>query len=292
MKRRFKQLDVFASQPFRGNPLAVILDSDGLSSREMAQIANWMNLSETAFLLPPTEPEADYRVRIFTPSTELAFAGHPTIGSAHAWLQAGGQPSLPGTVVQQCEVGLVPLRLDGPQLAFAAPPLIRSGPVDETDLAMACDVLGLDGSEPLGAQWVDNGAGWMAIQLASATDVLALSPNLSAAESYDIGVVGVYPQAEIGHLDPTEGQEQSDQPAVEVRAFFRAGGQPIEDPVTGSLNASLGQWLVSSGQLTAPYIASQGTAIGRAGRVYISEINGQIWAGGQATTRIEGTIEG
>jgi len=275
--RTFRQVDVFTAQPYFGNPVAVVHDAEGMTDADMARFANWTNLSETTFVLPPTDPAADYRVRIFTPDVELPFAGHPTIGTCHAWLEAGGEPKR-DYIVQECGVGLVRLRSEAGRLAFAAPPLMRSGAVEEADLVAVCAVLGIERSEIVAAQWADNGPGWIAVMLADADAVLALRPDFGAVESYDIGVVGPHPIGVVG--------EAAGEPAIEVRAFFRAGGQAAEDPVTGSLNAALAQWLLAEGRtgaaigLTAPYIAAQGTALGRAGRVYVDEADGEIWVGG------------
>lgn len=274
--RPFKQIDVFTSEPYRGNPLAVVVDADGLSTEEMQRFAHWTNLSETTFLLPPTQPGADYRVRIFTTGGELPFAGHPTIGSCHAWLEAGGVAASEHRVVQECGVGLVPLRRDRGRLAFAAPPLIRSGPVAETDLDWISRVLRVDPAEMVDAAWVDNGPGWVAVRLADAEAVLAIQPDYTAVDRFAIGVVG-------NHNETMDA-------AVEVRAFFRLGAEAAEDPVTGSLNASLAQWLLGSGDLTAPYVATQGAALGRAGRVHVDTADGEIWIGGDAVTCINGTV--
>ncbi len=282
--RAFKQVDVFTKVAYRGNPVAVVLDGEGLSSAEMQRFANWTNLSETTFVTAPADPSADYKVRIFTPDVELPFAGHPTIGTCHAWLESGGSPKDETTIVQECQAGLISLRRYGGRLAFAAPPMTRSGPVEEADLEPVCLVLGLDRSEIVDAQWADNGPGWLAVLLTDADTVLALEPNFSAVESYDIGVVGAIPLGVVG-------QHDGDEPAIEVRAFFRAGGQPAEDPVTGSLNAALAQWLLPTGRLKAPYVAAQGTALGRDGRVHISESDGEIWVGGDAVTAIEGQVD-
>ena len=268
---------MFTVEPFRGNPLAVVLDGDGLSTEEMQRFAHWTNLSETTFLLPPTNPDADYRVRIFTTGGELPFAGHPTIGSCHAWLEAGGVAASDHQVVQECGAGLVPLRRDRGQLAFAAPPLIRSGPVDKSDLEWISRVLGIEPTEIVDAAWVDNGPGWVAVKLINAAAVLALEPDFTAADRYAIGVLGNH--------------EDSAEVAIEVRAFFRLGAEAAEDPVTGSLNASLAQWLVGSGQLRTPYVAAQGAALGRRGRVHVDSAEGEIWIGGDAITRINGTVE-
>jgi PhzF family phenazine biosynthesis protein len=273
--RPFRQVDVFTETPFAGNPVAVVTDGDGLDTEEMQRFARWTNLSETTFLLPPTAPDADYRVRIFTPSQELPFAGHPTLGSCSAWLEAGGAPRGEDVVVQECAAGLVPLRRTDEGFAFAAPPLVRSGPVDEEDLERVTEALRLEREDVVDAQWVDNGPGWVAVLLASADAVLAVRPGPS---DLDIGVVGILPP----------GSPE----AIEVRAFFPVDGTTVEDPVTGSLNASLAGWLIGSGRVTAPYTARQGTAIGRAGRIHVTaDADGTIWTGGGTTTRITGTVE-
>jgi PhzF family phenazine biosynthesis protein len=287
--RQFKQVDVFTAVPYRGNPVAVVFDADDLSDGDMQQFAHWTNLSETTFLLKPTHPGADYRVRIFTPGSELPFAGHPTIGTCHAWLEAGGVPATEGTVVQECGVGLVNLRQSNGRLAFAAPGLIRGGAADEADVERVCLILQIDRADVLDAQWCDNGPGWIAVRLASAEAVLALEPDFNAVESYDVGVVGPNPIGvigKVGALASTGGE-----PAIEVRAFFRAGGQPAEDPVTGSLNAALAQWLLADGTLEAPYVAAQGTALGRAGRVFVDQADGEIWVGGDAVTCVNGEVD-
>lgn len=286
--RAFKQVDVFTSVPYLGNPVAVVFADEGAppSTEEMQTFARWTNLSETTFLLAPSaESGADYRVRIFTPSGELPFAGHPTLGTCHAWLEAGGTPKTPGVVVQECGVGLVRIRRDGQRLAFAAPPLIRGGDVNEDDLAGACAVLGIERKEIIAAQWADNGPGWMALRLESAERVLALRPNFGAVESYDLGVVGPHP---IGLVAPHNTGSAGD-PAIEVRAFFRADGVATEDPVTGSLNAALAMWLLADNTLQAPYVAAQGTAMGRAGRVYISQ-DADVWVGGDTVTCVDGKV--
>lgn len=274
--RAFKQVDVFTDVPYRGNPLAVVLDGDGLSTDEMQRFANWTNLSETTFVLPSSDPQADYRVRIFTTDVELPFAGHPTIGTCHAWLEAGGLPRRDGVVIQECGAGLITLRNEG-GLDFAAPPLARSGPVDDADLDDVCAVLAVDRDAIVDAAWADNGPGWIAVQLADAEAVLALEPDMGARPTYQIGVVGAYPAG--------------GDAAIEVRALFKMGDGPgSEDPVTGSLNAALAQWLLGNGTLTSPYVASQGTMLGRAGRVSVSETDGEIWIGGDAVTCIDGSV--
>lgn len=275
MERPFCQVDVFTEEPYLGNPVAVVVDAKGLGTDDMQRFAQWTNLSETTFILPPEAAAADYRVRIFTPSRELPFAGHPTLGTCHAWLTHGGTPHQDGTVVQECEAGLIELRRDGGTLAFAAPPLIRSGPVDQATLLHLVDVLNLHPTHVVDAQWVDNGPGWVAVLLASADAVLAVRPGVS---DLDIGVVGPYPP----------GSPE----AFEVRAFSPALGSFGEDPVTGSLNASLAGWLLESGRATAPYVASQGTAMGRRGRVHISrDDSGTIWVGGGTVTCLRGTAD-
>lgn len=274
--RRFDQVDVFSALPLRGNPLAVVHAAQGLDERTMAAFARWTNLSETTFLLPPTQPGADYRVRIFTPGGELPFAGHPTLGSCWAWLAAGGQPRTPGLVVQECGVGLVPLRL-GPQgrLAFAAPPLRRTGALDEALLQQVCAALGLQRSAVRAHQWVDNGPGWCALLLESAAQVLGLRPDWARLGDVKLGVIAPQPP----------GQDSD----FEVRAFAPGLGVP-EDPVTGSLNAGLAQWLIGAGLAPSRYVAAQGAALGRAGRVYIERAEDDIWVGGQVAGCISGSL--
>jgi PhzF family phenazine biosynthesis protein len=275
MRRSFCQVDVFSSEPFGGNPLAVVLDAQGLSTDQMVAFARWTNLSETTFVLPPDAVGADYRVRIFNLDTELAFAGHPTLGTCHAWLGAGGAPARPGEIVQECPAGLVAIKQTSAGLGFAAPPLVRSGPLDEALTEQVAGQLGIARTDIVEAQWADNGPGWIAVLLRSAQDVLALRPEFLAN---DIGVTGPYPP----------GSEC----AIEVRAFFPVHGRPVEDPVTGSFNASLAQWLVGSGKLAAPYVAGQGTVLGRSGRVHISQDDGgTIWVAGKTVTRIAGEAD-
>ncbi|CAB3785171.1 PhzF family phenazine biosynthesis protein [Pararobbsia alpina] len=270
----FKQLDVFASEPLKGNPLAVVLGADELSDAQMAAFARWTNLSETTFVLKPTNPAADYRVRIFTTVTELPFAGHPTLGTCHAWLEAGGKPQAE-LIVQECGVGLVRIRREGQRLAFAAPPLRRTGEVEPELLGRIARGLGIASQAIVASQWVDNGPGWVAVMLADRADVLALQPDYPALAGIKLGVVAPWHAG--GDAD------------FEVRAFI-AGEAVFEDPVTGSLNASLAQWLIGNGRAPARYIASQGTAMGRAGRVHIEQIGDDIWVGGAALTCIDGTL--
>jgi PhzF family phenazine biosynthesis protein len=275
VRRRFAQVDVFSPTPYFGNPVAVVLDADGMSDEEMRRFANWTNLSETTFVLPPATPEADYRVRIFTPTTELPFAGHPTLGTCHAWLEAGRVPARDDLIVQECHAGLIPIRRTDDGLAFAAPPLVRSGPVDDSLVDEIAAVLCVEQDAIVDAQWADNGPGWVAVLLESADAVLALEPKFT---ELDLGVVGPHP----------EGSAE----AFEVRAFFPKGGALVEDPVTGSLNASLAEWLLRTGRARAPYVASQGTVLGRAGRVHISQdADGTIWVGGGTVTCISGDVD-
>jgi PhzF family phenazine biosynthesis protein len=274
VQRRFQQVDVFTTTPYRGNPVAVVLDGDGIADADMQQFAAWTNLSETTFVLPPSAQGADYRVRIFTPSGELPFAGHPTLGTCHAWLSEAGDASraADGSVVQECAAGLIAIRRTGDGLAFAAPPLLRSGPADEPVVSHAAALLGISRADVVAAEWADNGPGWLGILLGSAQAVLALRPG---AVDMDIGVVGPYPPG-----SPY---------AFEVRAFTPKLGATAEDPVTGSLNASVAQWLTRAGRARAPYVASQGTALGRAGRVHISaDDSGAIWVGGGTVTCLAG----
>jgi PhzF family phenazine biosynthesis protein len=276
MSRRFSQVDVFTSEFLRGNPVAVVHDAAGISDGDMAAFARWTNLSETTFLLPPTHPGADYRLRIFTPGGELPFAGHPTLGSARAWLEAGGAPASRGRIVQECGVGLVTIADDGGRLAFAAPPLLRSGVVDEGDLAAILASLGLTEDDVVDAAWVDNGPGWVGLLLRDADTVLALRPDFAAMAGYQVGVIGSY-------------GEDSDA-AFEVRAFCPDLAVP-EDPVTGSLNAGLAQWLIGSGRAPSSYLAQQGTALRRRGRIHVAAEGAEIWIGGETVVGIRGEVE-
>jgi PhzF family phenazine biosynthesis protein len=278
------QVDVFSTRTGNGNPLAVVIDSEGLTDSDMTTFARWTNLSETVFLVPPREPRADYSVRIFTPTHELDFAGHPTLGACHAWLTAGGMPTRPDLLVQECRAGLVELRRIEGRLAFAAPPLRRDGPVDEHHLARACEVLGVDRSAVIDSSWCDNGPGWLAVRLADARAVLAVRPDFSRSDGSGIGVIGTHPLGVVGLHPP--GADH----ALEVRAFFRSGNGFSEDPVTGSLNAAVAQWLISEGTLEAPHVAAQGGAVGRAGRVRVHVADGEIWVGGDTCTAVEGSL--
>lgn len=270
---RFSQVDVFTDEFMYGNPVAVVHDADHLTDEQMAAFARWTNLSETTFLLAPTDPGADYRLRIFTTYGELPFAGHPTLGSARAWLAAGGIAREPGQLVQECAAGLVRVRDTGGRLAFAAPPLRRGGPVAEEDVEEIAASLGIGRHDVIGAQWGDNGPGWVVLLLRSAETVLALEPR-GFGEIDKVGVVGPHPPG--GPAD------------VEVRAFFP--GSPGEDPVTGSLNAAIGQWLIGTGLATDSYVAAQGTRLGRRGRIHVERIGDDVWVGGDTVLGITGTV--
>jgi PhzF family phenazine biosynthesis protein len=271
----FRQVDVFASAPLSGNPLAVVHDADGLSEAQMQAFARWTALSETTFLLAPTAPGADYRVRIFTPSRELPFAGHPTLGSAHAWLANGGRPAADGAVTQQCGAGLVPVRVHSGRLAFAAPPLTRYQPVAEELLQQITRGLGLQPGEVLDASWLVNGPEWIGLRLASAEQVLAVQPDAGVLGHLELGLVGPHPAG---------GEVQ-----FEVRGLLPGDG--VEDPVTGSLNAGLAQWLIDSGQAPDHYVAAQGGMVGAAGRVHVDRREDGLWVGGQVRTVVTGTVE-
>jgi PhzF family phenazine biosynthesis protein len=273
-RRDFSQVDVFTTTALRGNPLAVVHDGRGLSDEQMAQFARWTNLSETTFLLPPTRPEADYRVRIFTPGGELPFAGHPTLGSAHVWLAAGNQPRAPGTLVQECTLGLVPIRRAA-RLAFAAPPTSVER-VDAGTLQRACAALGLAPERVRDAAWLSNGFPQLVLLLDSAQTALALTPDHSVLK--DVAKVGV-----VGPHD-TAGECQ-----FELR-FFAAAIGINEDPVTGSLNANVAQWLIGSGRAPERYVAAQGTAMGRAGRVHVERDAQGTWIGGDVAECIAGSV--
>lgn len=276
MLRSFAQVDVFTTAPYGGNPVAVVLDAEGLSTEAMERFARWTNLSETTFVLPAADERADYRVRIFTPSVELSFAGHPTLGTCHAWLAAQGAGER-DEVVQECAAGLVRIRRGEAGLSFAAPPLVRDGPVDEALVARIATLLAIDRGEIVDAEWADNGGpGWVAVLLEDAGAVLDVRPPGSA--SLDLGIVGAYPPG-----SPA---------AFEVRAFFAKDGVLVEDPVTGSLNAAIAPWLLRTGRATAPYVVSQGTLLGRAGRVRVErDDDGTIWVGGATVTCISGEVE-
>lgn len=278
MKRfPFKQVDVFSEVALKGNPLAVVLDAGDLDDAEMAALAHWTNLSETTFLLPPIDARADYRVRIFTPERELPFAGHPTLGSCHAWLAAGGIPKS-DDIVQECGAGLIRIRRDGARLAFAAPPLLRSGAVEPETVATIARGIGVDITAIKAARWADNGPGWVAVMLGSRAELLAVKPDYVKLGGLKLGLVAPWDPA----VDGTEA-------VFEVRALI-AGSPPKEDPVTGSLNAAIAQWLIGEGLAPEAYVASQGTVLGRAGRIFVDRKGSDIWIGGHVITVVEGVI--
>jgi PhzF family phenazine biosynthesis protein len=303
--RPYQQVDVFTDTAFLGNPLAVVLDGRGLSDAQMQTFAAWTQLSESTFVLPPT-PEgaaggADYRVRIFTPGAELPFAGHPTLGTAHAWLKAGHTPRQAGVLIQECGVGLVTLKQLGERWAFAAPPLKRSD-ISAKDLAPVLAALGLDASEVIAAQNLNNGPHWLGLLVESVETVLALEPDHAALKKLDIKVgVAAKRQAPDGGLIRRANREAraftssntriaNDPTDLEVRAFAAPVGV-TEDPVTGSLNASLAQWLMADGQMPATYSARQGTMLGRAGQVFLSQdAQAQVWVGGDVVACVQGFV--
>jgi PhzF family phenazine biosynthesis protein len=275
MSRPLRLVDVFRSGPLSGNPLGVVLDGAGLTDAEMLRLTQWLNFSETTFLFPPDDAAADYKVRIFTPDRELPFAGHPTLGTCHAWLEAGGTPKRADRIVQSCGVGLVEIKREGERLAFAAPPLVRSGPPSAAELDDALGILGISREAIVDCQWIDNGPGWLGVLLPSAEAVLALQPRSQRPGRIEIGVIG-----------PAENVD------FELRGFFTDhNGALREDPVTGSLNASAAQWMFASGRAKGSYVAAQGTALGAAGRIYLSQDeNGQVWVGGENRTVASGTL--
>lgn len=276
--RRFRLVDVFGSRPLAGNPLAVVVDTEGLTTDDMIEITRWLGFSETTFLGPPESRDADYSVRIFTLAGELPFAGHPTLGSCHVWQTLADESR--DEVVQECGAGLVRLRRQDDRYAFAAPPLIRSGPVDEDLLVNLASVLAIDPEDIVDSRWVDNGPGWVGLMLGDAGKVLSLRPQFSRRGNYDqldIGVVGFHPKGS-GTI-------------YEVRAFFSdQHGDMVEDPVTGSLNASVAQWMLETGRVSGPYVASQGTAIGRSGLIYVTPDEGEVWIGGRVFDVVSGLL--
>ncbi|HEY1230727.1 MAG TPA: PhzF family phenazine biosynthesis protein [Ramlibacter sp.] len=282
-QRPFQQVDVFTAVPYLGNPVAVVLDGRALGAEQMQAFTNWTNLSEATFVLPPEHPEADYKLRIFCPGRELPFAGHPTLGSCHAWLQGGGRPK-GEHIVQECGVGLVKLRRDGDRLAFAAPPLRKSGPLAEADVDLIARGLGVPRADIVAHAWCDNGPNWRGVMLRDAGQVLALRPDASVLAGLDVGVVG--PRGKVGVVGA-----RADDCAFEVRAFFPGNNGMAEDPVTGSLNAALAQWLIGAGLAPDRYVAAQGTALGRAGRVHVQREGEDIWIGGASVTCIEGRVQ-
>ncbi len=281
LRRPYREIDVFTATAYRGNALAVVVDATGLATEQMQQFARWTNLSETSFLLPPSDARADYQVRIFTPSSELPFAGHPTLGSCHAWLAQGGKPRQADEILQQCPAGLVRLRRTGTQLGFCAPPL-RRAPVDPGLLSEVTRALGLAPQSVRHSQMLDNGPGWLGLVIDSAATVLALEPDHTRLKKLaNVGLIGPYGTTATG----------AGAPDFEVRAF--ADPQDIaEDPVTGSLNAALGQWLIPAGLLPSRYLVSQGTRLQRAGRVTVEACTQatEVWISGDCVSCVEGTV--
>lgn len=275
LPRPFAQVDVFTSRALLGNPVAVVLDGSGVDDPTMQSFTDWTNLSEATFVLPPSDPTADYRLRIFCPGRELPFAGHPTLGSCHAWLETGAIPKNGDVIVQECGAGLVRIRRAGQVLSFAAPALRKSGLLDEADVEQLVAGLGIKRTDVKGHQWCDNGPGWRSLLLEDGELVRNLQPDPSILDGLDVGVVGP------GGAGGTD---------FEVRAFFPGNSGLTEDPVTGSLNAALAQWLIPAGIAPANYVASQGTMLGRAGRVHVESDGTDIWVGGESTTVMRGTV--
>ena len=270
----FAQVDVFSRAAYLGNPVAVILDADGLDDEDMLRMARWTNLSETTFVLSPTTHRADYRLRIFTPGGELPFAGHPTLGSAHAWLEHGGIPMVRDRLCQECEAGLVEVRRREGLLWFAAPPTRRSGDIEEEYLGQIVEAFGIDHDQVLAHQWVDNGPGWAVVRLATAQQVLDLQPDLTRIPTAMVGAIGAYP----------DGSEH----AFELRTFAPGVGVE-EDPVCGSMNASVAQWFLRTGTVSGGYRVSQGRRLDRAGDITITaDTDGTIWVGGNTNTLFHG----
>lgn len=276
MERRYLEIDVFGAERLRGNALGVVLDSEGLSTEQMQQFASWTNFSETTFLLSPTVEEADYKVRIFTPSCELPFAGHPTLGSSFAWLQAGNEPIDQFIVIQECGAGLIKIRRDKQSLSFKCPPLIRYGPVEQPLILEVAEALRIQPDQIIDSHWLDNGPGWIGVLLSSVEEVLALRPK--TLSSLSIGVFGFY--------------DQDSGPRYETRAFFSENGLLVEDAVTGSLNASAAQWFIQTSRCVAPYSVSQGLAMNRRGELKIfQDDDGSIWVGGNTSIITLGNVE-
>lgn len=281
--RPFAQVDVFSADPYLGNPVAVVLDGSDLTDEQMARFARWTNLSETTFVLPAITTDADYRLRIWTPHGELPFAGHPTLGSARAWLRAGNDPRVAGTLVQECAAGLVRIHApssgssedDDAALSFEAPPTVRSGDLEDDVLRTIVEGLGITARDVLAHQWVDNGPGWAAVVLDSADKVLALDPDVAALGAHKVGVVGPAPEGSAHRF--------------EVRAFV-PGARGYEDPVTGSLNASLAQWLIRTDRTPREYVARQGTRLGRRGLVHVSSLGEDVLVGGACTVCVSGSV--
>ncbi|CAE6494190.1 unnamed protein product [Rhizoctonia solani] len=305
--RPFMQVDVFpSSKALSGNPVAVVLDGEGLSTETMQRFASWTNLSETTFVQPATNPRADYKLRIFTTVRELPFAGHPTLGSCKAWIESGGKPKYDSEIVQECGIGLVTIKVDSTtgRLSFAAPDFLREGDVSAEDLKLMCDAMSIETSEVLTSRWIDNGPGWAGLLLKSADAVLAVKThNMSKAKNINWGIVGAYDKAQDRVGRSLKGDKVSSEPDpsddglphFELRAFAPEELASIEDPVTGSLNAGVGKWLISTGLAPSNYVANQGTCLGREGRIHVSADNafaqgGNVWVGGDARVCIKGEV--
>ena len=278
MEYQYRLVDVFSDSAFLGNPVAVILGADQISTEQMQTITRWMNLSETTFLQTPSAINASYSVRIFTLDRELPFAGHPTLGSCAAWLSSLSQENSASEFLQECKAGLIPVRRDGDRFAFAAPPLIRTGPPDDDKIDEVCSFLNITRSDIQDIAWIDNGPGWLGVRLASAEAVLAVRPAAQHPERIEVGLVGPWPA----------GSDRD----FELRALFSdQHGAVREDPVTGSLNAAVAQWLIATGQTDGNYVAGQGQVIGRDGRIEVTADGADVWIGGTARVIVSGRIE-
>lgn len=275
--RRFIQCDVFSPVPTQGNALAVVVEAEGLSDAVFKRFAAWTNLAETTFLLPPADPAADYKVRIFTPSREMPFAGHPTLGSCAAWLHSGGVPKEDGVVRQECGVGIVDIDISGEQFAFAAPPT-TSASLPEAQRGAILEALDIAADDVLHAATLDNGPVWQVLHLKSAERVLAVDASRVKWPAFDaIGLIGAHPA----------GAECE----YEVRMLAPSSGMS-EDPITGSLNAAIACWMQAEDRLPQPVTVAQGTKIDRHGRVAIRPQGdgGRILIGGDTHVVVDGTV--
>ncbi|PHM31210.1 Phenazine biosynthesis protein PhzF family [Xenorhabdus innexi] len=274
MKLLFEQVTVFSDKKLQGNPLAVVTNADNLSDQQMAQFAKWTNLSETTFLLSPLHPDADYRVRIFTPAGELPFAGHPTLGTCYVWQKISGQKNKE-TIIQECKAGLIPIRQVNGRPAFMAPPLVRMGDVADDIFEQILKGLGITSDDVELCQWIDNGPGWLGILLKSVDKLMGIRPDYSQLKDYELGLCAMYPE--------------NSQVRLEVRGL--CGSISSEDPVTGSLNAAFAQWLIPHGKLPENYIARQGRCVERDGWIYVTSDENGIWISGDVVDCISGTVE-
>ncbi len=279
MQRRFYQVDVFSSTPYKGNPLGVVLDGQGLETEAMQDYSLWSNLSEVTYVLPASDEQADFQFRIFARQHEYRFAGHPALGTARAWLDAGGVPHNPRQLILECGAGLVPINIDGDVLSFASPATIRSGDLEADELKELVTILDIDPATVKDSQWVDNGPGWAAVLLENSEQVLDIVPKIPQGPGrWKIGVIGALPQDRWPEK-------------FEFRALTIEDGALREDPVTGSLNGAATDWLSHAGYTTVPLINRQGTKVGRQGRVHMDRQDSQLWVGGATTILISGTIE-